>query len=201
LALRRPLLTLAGISAAILLIILLTSTFWLSAIGSALVRDEAPVRADAILVLAGDAKGERILKACELARQGFAPIILVSGPTRLYGINEADLAIRFGLNNGCAAGWLRPVYMQATSTAEEAREFSRWTGSHPEIKKLLLVTSTYHSARAARVFRNQLGGRLTITSVAAPDRDFDPEAWWKQREGRKAVFFEISKTAATWIGL
>jgi uncharacterized SAM-binding protein YcdF (DUF218 family) len=201
LPLRRPLLTLAGISAAILVIVLLTSTFWLSALGRALVLDEAPIRADAILVLAGDSKGERILRACELARQGFAPVILVSGPVRVYGINEADLAIRYGLNSGCGAGWLRPVYMQARSTAEEAREFERWLGSHPEIQTVLLVTSTYHSARAARVFRSELGSRLRITSVPAPDRDFNAETWWKQREGQKTVFFELAKTVASWIRL
>jgi uncharacterized SAM-binding protein YcdF (DUF218 family) len=201
LALRRPLLTFAGIFGAILVIVLLTSTFWLSAFGSLLVRDDAPVRADAILVLAGDQKGERILQGCELARQGLAPVILVSGPVKVYGINEADLAIRFGLSNGCAAGWLRPLYIEARSTAQEARAFSRWVGSHPEIRSILLVTSTYHSARAARIFRRELKDRITVTSIAAPDRDFNADDWWRHRESRKAVFFEVSKTIATWLGL
>jgi uncharacterized SAM-binding protein YcdF (DUF218 family) len=165
------------------------------------VRDEAPVRSDAILVLAGDSKGQRILRACELARQGLAPVILVSGPVKVYGINEADLAIRYGLNNGCAAGWLRPVYIQAMSTAEEARAFRSWVGSHPEIRSILLVTSTYHSARAAREFRDAFGDRLKITSVPAPDTDFNPDAWWRQRGGQKTVFLELSKTVASWLGL
>ena len=39
---------------------------------------QPPQQADAILVLAGGGSGERILKAGELVRQGYAPVAYVS---------------------------------------------------------------------------------------------------------------------------
>ena len=63
-------------------------------------RGEQPQRADVILVIAGDWSGERILTGAELARQGYAPKVWVSGPMELYGVNEAALAINYALAHG-----------------------------------------------------------------------------------------------------
>lgn len=200
-ALRKRLLSLVVFTASILLFLFLTSSLWFSAIGRALVRDEAPQNADVIFVLGGDESGARILKACDLARRGLAPLVLVSGPMAIYGFNEADLAIRFGVQNGCAADWMRPLYSAAKSTDEEARQFDLYTSAYPAIRSVLLVTSDFHTARAFRTFRKYMGQRLTFTSVAAPDRYFTPDGWWRHREGQQRVFFEVSKTLASWIGL
>jgi uncharacterized SAM-binding protein YcdF (DUF218 family) len=201
LALPKRSLVLILIPSILLGVLLLTSGIWLTAIGRALVRDEAPRNADAIIVLAGDGTGGRVLKACQLARERLAPLILVSGPMAQYGINEADLAVHFAVQNGCSREWLRPVYFHAMSTEEEAREFGKYITGHPEIRSLLLVTSEYHTARSFRTFHKQLGSHVTLTSVAAPDRYFTPQGWWHNREGQKTVFFEVSKTLANWIGL
>ncbi len=45
----------------------------LSFLGGYLVYSEPPQSADIILVLAGDFYGSRVLKAAELAKQGYAP--------------------------------------------------------------------------------------------------------------------------------
>jgi hypothetical protein len=37
--------------------------------------------------------------------------------------------------------------------------------------------------------------------IAAPDPHFQPDTWWRTREGQKAWFFEASKTIAGWLGL
>jgi hypothetical protein len=46
-----------------------------------------------------------------------------------------------------------------------------------------------------------MGSELELIPVAAPDLYFSPDSWWEHREGQKAVFFELSKTVANWIGL
>lgn len=189
----------AAILAGAALLLWLTSATWLEAIGGALVADSSPERADAALVLAGDYRGERIMKACSLFQAGVAPVVFVSGPMEWYGVNEADMAVRFATSRGCPAGALQPVYIRALSTTEEARKFG------PELKRrgirtLLLVTSNFHTARAARTFRREVEG-IRIIPVAAPDRYFTPDSWWRTREGQKTVFFEGSKTIADWIGL
>jgi uncharacterized SAM-binding protein YcdF (DUF218 family) len=174
--------------------------FVLSGLGDALVRSEQPASADAIVVLAGDSRGYRITKACELLQAGHAPVALISGPMDIYGKNEADLAIGYAVARGCPAQKLEAVVIDALSTDEEADEFApvlQRRGVH----SLLLVTSNYHTARAGRIFAGRLGSGVQVKVVAAPDKYFTPDGWWKNREGRKTAFFEFTKTVAGWAGL
>ena len=140
---------------AILLAFLLLSLNYravLTAVGSYLVETRPPEKADAILVLAGDFRGARILRAAELVQGGFAPIALVSGPTEIYGVNEATLAIRYANSRGMPANYFEAVPIRAFSTLEEAHAFAPELRKR-NIRKLLLVTSNYHTHRAAGIFR------------------------------------------------
>ena len=197
---RRRFIAAAAFALALLAILGLTGSWWLRALGEALVSSSAPSRADAILVLAGDPRGNRIIHACGLARSGLAPVVLVSGPMETYGINEADLAIRYAVSKGCPAGLMQPVYIRALSTTEEARAIGPELGRRG-IRNLVIVTSNYHTARAGRTFRRVLGDSVHVATVAAPDPWFTVDGWWQTREGQKTWFFEASKTVADWIGL
>jgi uncharacterized SAM-binding protein YcdF (DUF218 family) len=189
----------AGVILVSVAVALAASDSWLAAVGDALVRSESPEKADAILVLAGDWRGQRILTACDLLEKGYAPVVLVSGPTELYGVNEADAAIRFAARHGCPENAMEALKMPALSTAEEARVLA------PELKRrsirnLLIVTSSYHTNRAGRIFEQALRDGVNVRTISAPDRYFHSWDWWKSREGQKAVFLEVSKTIAGWVG-
>jgi uncharacterized SAM-binding protein YcdF (DUF218 family) len=188
-----------------LLILTIVATgpfFWLPWLGGALVRDDGPAKADFAVVLAGDWKGQRVLRASELARQGYVRGVMVSGPS-MYGIHECDVAIQYAVRQGYPAEWFAALPNDALSTRQEARVVleelkRRGAGS------FLLVTSDYHTARAGRIFRSamrQIGGGPEMRLVAAPDRFFRPDNWWKSREGLKTVFMEWSKTVATAFGV
>lgn len=164
--------------------------------GNLLVNSEAPVKSDAILVLAGDFGGDRIRHAAKLVREGYAPYALVSGPMPIYGVNEADLAISMARREGFSDERFEPLYLKASSTLEEARKLG------PElerrgIRSLLIVTSDYHTARAGRLFRKVLGGSIHVRMVAAPDVHFPRANWWREREGLKTVFYESLKTISS----
>ncbi len=58
------------ISAALVAVLVLSHTLWLTALGRYLVSEDSAVQADIIVVLAGDGYGHRILRAAELVRQG-----------------------------------------------------------------------------------------------------------------------------------
>ncbi|MBC8166203.1 MAG: YdcF family protein [Bryobacteraceae bacterium] len=197
----RRALTLAVVTVPLLLLVLfVTRGFWLSGIGRNLVRNEQPEQAQLIVVLAGDPRGNRILRACDLSRQGWAPRILVSGPMNFYGLNEADLAIRYAVSKGCPASSLEPWYYKALSTADEATLLT------PElirrgVQKVLIVTSDYHTARAGRTFEVEFKNRLQLRMVAAKDDYFSADAWWQTREGQKTLLLEYSKTFARAAGL
>ena len=69
------------------------------------------------------------------------------------------------------------------------------------IRRILIVTSNYHTARAGRIFRRRLGKDVEVRMLAASDLYFDADRWWHSREGQKTVFYEWSKTLTGAIGL
>jgi uncharacterized SAM-binding protein YcdF (DUF218 family) len=171
----------------------------LAALGGYLVHGDLPQKADAALVLAGDGWGNRILTAAQLARDGYVPKVLVSGPDGAYGQYESGLAIPFAVKHGYPASYFIPVDHKALSTQSEAAAVM------PEIRRegirrLLLVTSNYHTRRAGRIFR-ALAPDLTILVVAAPDRSYTPDGWWHNREAQKIFLAEWEKTIANWLGI
>lgn len=176
-----------------------THTWWLAALGRALVRDEGPRRADIAVVLAGDFYGNRIVRAAELVKQGYVPSVLVSGPHMLYGFYECDLAIPFAVKLGYPENWFIRAPNEALSTREEAAALLldlRRRGVH----RFLLVTSDYHTARAARIYR-AAAPDLDMRVVAAPDTYFRAGSWWHNREGRKIFLVEWLKTIANGLGM
>lgn len=186
----------------LVLLIAVASPLWLRAIGAALIRDDGPAKADAAVVLAGDQWGNRILKGAELVRDGYVPVVFVSGPP-YYAEHESEAAIRMAVAHGYPREWFISAPNDALSTREEARamlEELRRRG----VRRFLLVTSDYHTARAARIYRDaerSMGGEPEFRVVAAPDKHFHKEGWWRTREGLKTVFFECSKTLATAAGM
>lgn len=149
-------------------------------------------------MLAGDWDGNRILKACDLIRSGFAPTALVSGPPA-YATNEADLAIDFAVKRGCPRDWFIPFPIGGTSTKAEAQELAAELRRRG-VRRFLLVTSNYHTRRSANIWR-EAAQPASFVVVGASYKYFRPEDWWRDREGRKTVFFEWSKTVATWAGM
>jgi uncharacterized SAM-binding protein YcdF (DUF218 family) len=67
------------------------------------------------------------------------------------------------------------------------------------VKKLVVVTSDYHTARAGRIFRRSAPD-MEIRTVAAPDLDYVPDAWYSTRASRKVFLLEVTKTIADGLG-
>ena len=176
-----------------------THTLWFTALGKALVRDDGPARADLAVVLAGDFSGRRILRAAELVRQGYVPAVLVSGPHMIYERYECDLAIPLAVRHGYPESWFIRAPNEALSTREEAASILadlRRRGVH----RFLLVTSDYHSGRAARIYR-AAAREFDMRVVTSTDQSFQPDGWWRNREGQKIFFYEWSKTVANLLGM
>ncbi len=190
----------AAIGAGTLLVLYLMAPWILARLGESLVNNQLPQKADAVIVLAGDAVGNRILKGVELVQGGFAPVIYVSGPEGYYGHSEDQMAIEFAVKRGHPSQWFVGVPNHAESTLDEARillPILRAKG----VRRVLLVTSNFHTARAARIFRRVATPGMEIVSVAAKDASFAPQGWWNNRRGQKVFFYEASKTFADYVGL
>jgi uncharacterized SAM-binding protein YcdF (DUF218 family) len=176
---------------------------WLPAIGNALIYDEGAAKADVAVVLAGDAWGHRLTKGAELVRQGYVPQVVVSGPPGIYGINEADAAIRWATERGYPAEWFIPLRHNALSTKDEAVAVLDLLRER-KANSFLLVTSSYHTGRARRIYlsaERERGGGPAMRTVASDDRFFTTQHWWQNREGRKSVFMEWTKTLTAVFGI
>lgn len=182
---------------------LLVLVFWifhtaiLTAAGSALVENDGPAKEQAAVVLGGDYLCTRILKAAELARAGYVPVVIVSGP-QAFGGHESDLTVKCAEEQGFPASYFRPFPNSFTSTASEVRGIGAYLRANG-ISRIILVTSNYHTHRAARTFREANPG-IRVRVIPAPDPSFDPSGWWENREGRKTFLLEWTKTVAYWLG-
>lgn len=181
----------------------LTRTFWLTALGQALIHDDGPAKADVAVVLGGDYRGNRILTAANLAREGYVPAVLVSGPPGFYGVNECDAAIQFAIRKGYPAAWFIPAPHNELNTRDEAGALLEDLRRR-SVHSFLLVTSNYHTARSHRIFlalEQAMGGGPRMRVVAAPDQFFEPGSWWRNREGRKICLTEWLKTITGPLGI
>ncbi len=158
---------------------------------------EPPQKADLILVLSGDRTGSRILKAAELVRQGIAPKAFISGAALYFGRRESEISIEYAVSHGYPREWFIPFEAPNLSTADEARSeaaFFRTMG----VKRLLVVTHSWHTGRALRTFRRRLPD-LDVRAAGVWDEYWNAGYWWTSREGRKLWFFEASKTVADFV--
>jgi uncharacterized SAM-binding protein YcdF (DUF218 family) len=169
-------------------------------LGTWLVETAEAAPADAALVLAGDFRCNRVLRAGELVRAGFVRAALVSSPGEIYGVPEGELAVACAVRRGHSRDWFEVARIRAMSTVEEAEQLAPLLACRG-VRQLLIVTSESHTRRAGRVFRARLGPDVAVRMIGVPDPYFRADSWWKHHEGREIVFIEWSKTVATALGL
>ena len=180
-----------------LVCLLLMAVFYpvtLTLLARFLTYSQPPERADAILVLGGEFWGSRPIKGAELGLRGYAPKVMISGA--LYQNRpESELSIQFLVEKGYPRELFVSLPVLAGSTVEEAAAVC------PELrrrgaKKVLLVTSSYHSRRANVAFRLFCPG-VQFRSVAAESEQFQVERWWMNPHFREVFFSEWKKLLGT----
>ena len=178
------------------------STQLLTAAANELIEDDGARKADAIVVLGGDRYGDRTLKGAELAKAGYAPLIYLSGPPRLMGYESTD-ELLYAEKEGFPPALFREVHLppEAESTRTEAQYLGKFLNEQG-LKSILLVTSNFHSKRAAKLWR-QVNPTLQVKVVPSVDplNYFTPDGWWKTRPGQKMFLFEWMKTISVYLGV
>ncbi len=151
--------------------------------------------ADAIVVLGDDNyAADRAARAAELFHARWAPVVVASGRYLRPYASIADLMARDLAERNVPAEFIVPLRHRASSTREEAALVGqllhqrRW-------RRLIVVTSSYHTRRARYIFRDVLGTEVEIRVAAAADVDFDPAHWWQDRESRKI----FARESAAWL--
>lgn len=184
-------------------LMLLARLWLLPAMGHWLVEDGAPVAADQIVVLATGAEYyPRAIEAARLWQAGHAPRLLVNG-NRKTATRKALEARGYrsprpwteGLLHlyeflGVPAAKVTPVSLpDAFDTVSEAQGLVARMGDAPP-RSVLLVTSRFHTRRAATIWRRALGAGATVVPIAARSDPFDPDHWWRHARQIKWVMTE-----------
>jgi uncharacterized SAM-binding protein YcdF (DUF218 family) len=166
----------------------------LTGLGSFLVDSQPPQRADIILVLGGDFWGPRVLTGAELGRLRYAPVVLFSSPP--YNDRpEGDMAIDFLVPKGYPREIFQVFAHHAGSTIEEAKVL-RGELARRHVRRVLLVTSSYHSRRATIALTLFCPG-VEFISIPAPDLPYHVFEWWNDESSRRLFFSEWSKILGT----
>ena len=149
--------------------------------------ESGDVKADALIVLGGG-PDERTARAAELYKAGAAPVILVSG------IGDCDINAWVLKHAGVPATAIFREF-RSNSTLENAKfaiPLLRLRGA----RRVIIVTSWYHSRRALACFRQ-----------AAPDIEFYsrpayltyPRSQWYRFDTRNHIVVEYIKLLGYWI--
>jgi len=158
--------------------------------GSFWVVNESPQASDAIVILGDDNyKGDRAARGAELFKAGWAPRIVASGRYLRPFASVAELEQRDLTDRGVPVNAIVRFSHRGESTREEAIALSQLISSHVW-KRIIIVTSNYHTRRSKYIYERTLPPGTELRVVAARDSEYDPDHWWRTRKGRKIFFRE-----------
>jgi uncharacterized SAM-binding protein YcdF (DUF218 family) len=172
----------------------------LRAAGWALVAQDAPAKAD-IIVVSSDSLGEGALEAADLVKAGFASRVAIFDriDTELQrelvrrGAPPYDLKgflIRVLRSQGVSDIVLLP---EVVGTVDEGRVLQQWCVAN-SIHSLLFVSVTDHSRRTRRVLDRALGQHGVRVMVRYSRwSQFNPDSWWQSRDGQRVQIMESEK--------
>lgn len=160
--------------------------------------------ADAIVILAGETP-LREIEAADLYRAGYAPRVLMTVETDEAALDMLRArGISFESRNQRRAKMIELLGVpdtaltvldtgRGTSTKEEADLVRAWALTHRP-KRLIVVTSSYHTRRASIVFGRVLRNLGVELLMRPASRDsFYPDTWWRDRDQLRNGIFEWQK--------
>ena len=184
------------------LLLWLLRGYLLRGIGYFLVVSEEPQNSQVILVLSGESPA-RVLGAWDLFEKRYSPYILLTRGPRFRAEEElskrgiaytniAELDRQLLIRLGVPESDVNVLPDDVTGTLEEAVAVKSYFLGKP-LRRILLVTSRYHSRRARMIFNHVFGGLVEIISVPTAHDDFEAEIWWKSGGSTKQVVMEYQK--------
>jgi hypothetical protein len=170
--------------------------------GWALVNPQTQIDRADVIVVAIDAGGAGTLEAADLEHRGVSTQVAVfhDPPTEsdreflrrgLPYDDRAAISTRqlqiLGVQN------IERIPRTTSGSEEEGEILPGWCQRHG-YHSVVLVTSADHSRRLSRILRRSLhGNSITISVVASPYSNFNPNTWWTTRAGTRTEIIEIEK--------
>ena len=149
---------------------------------------DAPEPSDVIVVLAGETD-RRPTHALELLDKRLAPRVVIDVPaeTKVYDTMQIELAKRYIERLPSAASIsICPIW--GLSTRAEAHDVANCL-ANPPVRRVLIVTSDFHTRRSLSIFRHELPGTSFSTAAAHDSTQFGTR-WWTHRQWAKTFLDE-----------
>jgi uncharacterized SAM-binding protein YcdF (DUF218 family) len=201
---RNGLLTRFGIASLFLIAVGTVGWLWLlPAMGSFVVSEGTPRKADAVVVLnTGLEYYPRLIQAARLYREGYARLVVIDGNRKTDVLRRLE-----SMGYRRAAPWdedsrrilallgvpredvLSISAEDAFDTISEVRAVGPVL-AQKGIKRLLLVTSRFHTRRADYVWSHLFPDQFEIATIAASEDPYDPKSWWKDGRQTRWVLAE-----------
>ena len=168
--------------------------------GTALVVAVPLEHPEAILVL-GSHEWERLPAAVEIARANPSALVFLTIPrvTTKYNCHDCEARPARLLAAGVSAERIVKLPDRVTNTRDEAAA-ARAECARRNVRRLVVVTSPYHSRRARHTFENAFEGTGVslgfVPSAASPAR---PERWWAAAYDRAYVRYEWAAVTYYWL--
>lgn len=167
--------------------------------GNFWVVDDGAAPSDAIVILGDDNyQGDRATRAAELLKAGWAPRIIASGRYLRPYASIAQLEQHDLIDRGVSAKDIVLLAHRANNTREEGEAIAQFISAHGW-KRILVVTSNYHTRRARFILARVLPAGTEMRVLAARDSEYDPDNWWRTRLGTRLFFHEsVGMVVAMW---
>jgi hypothetical protein len=169
--------------------------------GHWLVADDPAKHAD-VIVIAVDADGAGVLEAADLVHAGVASRVAVfPDPPDAIDLEYLRRGIPY---HDEAAAHIRELHAMGvqsvevipwavTGTTEEGAVLKRWCAASG-LRSVLFISTPDHSRRSRRMLDRYLHGSGTQVFVRyARYSEFDPNNWWRTRNGVRTEVFETEK--------
>lgn len=151
-------------------------------------------KSDIILVLDGGEGGNRFAAGLDLLRQGYAPSLVMS--QTIYGDRTYQQVEAMAGKESEKIYWMPSDAVSTRGEAIEARQVLKKL----KCRSILVVTSSYHTRRAKKIYTRELEPEgIQVRVVPAPVPGFDRKSWWKSQAGRAVVLFEAAKILCSWL--
>ncbi|MBI2816118.1 MAG: YdcF family protein [Acidobacteria bacterium] len=182
--------------AGLFLLILLFNPFTLAWLASRYVVDDGLHPSDVVVALRGDNAEEnrRINEALRVFPVVNARIMLMDvNAVPFFEVPQAQILRAYLKRKGLSDSQLEECPNTADSTEEEARAL-RSCFQRTGARQVTVVTSEYHTRRAAKLLRRELAGTgITVRMHPVYNSDYWDVHWWRKRRWAKTFFLETAK--------
>lgn len=173
----------------------------LNSIAQILVVEDELIPAEAIVVLAGDKNGERMMAGIDLYRRGYGKRIVFWGGKLYWNIDYADIYFQMFKKEGI--NWNLAIVSR-----EELDKYG--TGGEAAVNinllrrnnlnSFIIVTSDYHTARTHYIYRKMVFQGMQFKMYPVHEAEVPLKDWWTSRRSAVLVFTEFQKYLWYYLG-